>query len=102
MQIDSELILKLEKLAKLKLSAVEAEKLIIDLNKIMHMIDKLQEVDTKGIEPLVHITNELNKMREDIPGDPIEQEKILGIAPDREGHFFRILNVMRDSLKKSI
>ncbi len=51
MKIDKELILKLEKLARLSLNDEERAIISKDLERILDMVDKIGELDTDGIEP---------------------------------------------------
>ena len=60
MDISNETIDKLADLAKLEFSGDEKEKLKDDLNKIITFIDKLNELDTQNVEPLIFMSNEVN------------------------------------------
>ena len=53
MEINDALILKLEKLSRLELNTDDRAVIKQDLKSILEMIDKLQEVDTEGEEPLI-------------------------------------------------
>ena len=55
MPINETVILKLEKLAKLKLDQKEQAILVKDINQILKMVDKLNELDIDGVEPLVYM-----------------------------------------------
>ena len=66
MQIDKELILKLETLARLELSEAERDKLQGSLNDILKMVEKLDELDTAGVEPLVYINEDAHVLRDDV------------------------------------
>ena len=66
MNIDKETVEKVAHLARLELAEDEKEKMIADMNKILGFMDKLSEIDTSGIEPLVYMTNEINTVREDV------------------------------------
>ncbi len=64
-KIDDNLISKLEHLARLKLETEEKRKIKNDLNSIVEMFDKLQEVNTDNIEPIRHMSLNVNRKRED-------------------------------------
>lgn len=66
MQIDDTIIERMEFLAKLSLSAEERERAGKEIEKILSYVEKLNELDTDGVEPLVHILPEENVFREDI------------------------------------
>lgn len=94
MQIDRELILKLENLAKLELSKAEREQLTGDLNDILKMVEKLQEVDTKGVEPLVYLNEETTGLRKDGVNNQVDAETALSNAPERSGEYFKVPKVI--------
>lgn len=100
MQLDKALISKLEKLAKLKMGPEEEERLLQDLNKIMEMIDHIQEVDVTGIEPLRHMADRGDVTRPDIVQNPLDRDAALGNGPDTEGPYFKVPNVLEGSKKK--
>ncbi|HFA47614.1 MAG TPA: Asp-tRNA(Asn)/Glu-tRNA(Gln) amidotransferase subunit GatC [Bacteroidetes bacterium] len=95
MKIDSDLLLKLENLAKLNLSKEERAKLTGDLNNILSMVEKLQELDTTGIEPLVYINEEVNKLRSDKIQNQVSQKEALSNAPAADGTYFKVPKVLK-------
>ena len=95
MTIDRDLILKLENLAKLELSEEERSKLTGDLNNILSMVEKLQELDTTGVEPLVYINEEVNKLREDEVRNQVSQSEALKNAPEEDGTYFKVPKVLK-------
>ena len=94
MQVDKQLILKLEKLARLKLSKAESEKIQGDLNNILQMVSKLEELDLDNVEPLVYITDEVNVLREDEIKNQVDREAALSNAPDRNEEHFKVPKVI--------
>lgn len=94
MTIDRNLILKLENLAKLELSETERSKLTSDLNNILSMVEKLQELDTTGVEPLVYVNEEVNRLREDVISNQVSQDAALSNAPDQNGTYFKVPKVL--------
>ncbi len=89
-KIDSDLISKLEQLSRLSLKAAEKEKITNDLNSIVEMFDKLQEVDTIGVEPLRHITHHINRMREDEVRGELTNEQALKNVPKSVDGFIAV------------
>lgn len=75
-----------------RLSLTEAEKYLfgVQLSSILDYMDKLNELDTKDVEPTSHVLSLNNVMREDKPQDSIPREDILFNAPDRTEKFFRV------------
>lgn len=94
MQIDKELILKLERLSRLKLSEEERTAIQKDLNNILGMVEKLQELDLSDVKPLVYITEEVNVLREDEVKNQVSREAALSNAPDRNEQYFKVAKVI--------
>lgn len=94
MQVDKDLISRLEKLARLQLDPAERDKLTTDLNSILQMVDKLSELDTTGVEPLIYLNDTENVLREDVVGAQLTPEEALRNAPKQDGQFFRVPKVI--------
>ena len=94
MTVDEKLISKLEKLAKLKLSAEEKSKLRTELESILDMIEKLNEVDTEGVDPLIYVLQEHNVWRADEVKGEIERKDTFKNAPDSDGEYFKVPKVI--------
>lgn len=94
MQVDRNLILKLENLARLELTEGEREKLQGSLTDILKMVDQLNELDTEGVEPLVYINEDVNVLREDIVKNQLSQKDALLNAPDHNATYFKVPKVI--------
>ena len=94
MQIDAALISRLEKLARLQLDDAQRAKLTGDLQRILDMVDKLRELDTTGVEPLVYMNDEINGFREDEIAHQLTRAEALQNAPKHDGQFFRVPKVI--------
>jgi aspartyl-tRNA(Asn)/glutamyl-tRNA(Gln) amidotransferase subunit C len=90
MKVNKELILKLEKLSRLELSETERIAIQKDLGNILVMVDKLNELDTEGVEPLVYISEEENPLRDDEIKHQVSRVEALKNAPNTDGEFFRV------------
>ena len=95
MQVDDALINKLSRLAMLDFDEHEREEIKTDLEKMIGFVDKLKELDTSGIEPLLHITNEVNVLREDEPGNMLTKEEALKNASLKNADFFLVPKVIK-------
>lgn len=95
MEINDALILKLEKLSRLKLN--EADRTVIkdDLKSILEMIDKLQEVDTDKEEPLIYMNQENSQWRDDTVSNELERQRALKNAPDANDQYFKLPKVLK-------
>ncbi len=82
------------RLAYIKLSGSEAEKMRVQLTNILSQFQALASVDTEGVEPTGHTTDVHSIMRIDEPHPPMEREDVLQNAPDRDGEFMRVRPVL--------
>ena len=76
-KINEALISKLEQLSRLELKAQEKLKITEDLENIVNMFDKLAEVNTDGVEPLRHVTEVVNRYREDTVDGELSNKRAL-------------------------
>lgn len=97
MQLDKQLISRLEKLARLQLGETERDKLTGDLQRILNMVDKLRELDTTGVEPLVYVNDRVRPLRSDEVGHQVSPEEALQNAPKQDGRFFRVPKVIEQT-----
>lgn len=97
MQVNDALIDKLSRLAMLDFEAAEREELKTDLQKMIGFVDKLKELDTTGVEPLLHITAEAAILREDVAGNMLTREEALQNAPLHDAGFFLVPKVIKKS-----
>ena len=94
MSTDIQTIRKLAHLARLEFSEEKEQEVLQDLNKILNWVDKLRELDTENIEPLTHMTAEMNVMREDVAQNTITHEEALLNAPKKDSDYFRVPKVL--------
>jgi aspartyl-tRNA(Asn)/glutamyl-tRNA(Gln) amidotransferase subunit C len=94
MTIDEETVDKIAHLARLELAGDEKQAMIADMNKILGFMDKLNEVDTSGIEPLVYMTSETKGLREDVVKQDITHEEALQNAPSHDADYFKVAKVI--------
>lgn len=95
MQVDDALIDKLSRLSMLRFEAEEKEQIKKDLEKMIGFVDKLKELDTTGVEPLLHMSTNRDVLRQDLPGSMLSQEEALSNAPDHDGTFFKVPKVIK-------
>lgn len=75
-------------LAKLELSEEEKEKAKKDMGSMLDYIDKLNELDTTGVEPMSHVFPVQNVFREDVVVNGDDRENILKNAPEEKNGSF--------------
>ena len=86
--IDDETIENVCILAKLSLSDEAWEKVKEDMQKMLDYVEKLDELDTEGVEPLSHIFGDQNVFREDVVTNGDNKEAMLANAPKaKEGQY---------------
>lgn len=98
--IDEEEVRRIERLAELRLTEKERGEMREDLNEILDYFDKLQELDTEEVDPLMHILDLKNVLRKDSPRETVAQEDALKNAPERKGKFFEVPAVIQREEKK--
>ena len=82
------------KLARLSVSEEEKELFGPQLNGILSYMEKLNELDTKDVEPTSHVLSLSNVMRDDMPGNSIPREEALMNAPDHTDKFYRVPKII--------
>jgi aspartyl-tRNA(Asn)/glutamyl-tRNA(Gln) amidotransferase subunit C len=94
MKIDHSTVEKIAHLSRLELSGAEKEAMIKDMNRIIEFMDKLNEVDTNDVEPLIYLTKEANVYRDDVLKHEITVADALSNAPKQDGRYFRVAKVI--------
>ena len=94
MDINDETIDKLSDLAKLEFIGEEREGIKTDLSRILSYFEKLSELNTDDVEPLIFMTDEVNILREDISQIDITKNEALKNAPAKDSDYFRVPKVI--------
>ncbi len=94
MKLDLQTVEKLAELAKLEFTEQEKEAILNDLNRILEFMDKLNELDTTGVEPLVYMNDEVNVLRADEVIQVLTHEEALLNAPKKDSDYFRVPKVL--------
>ena len=95
MEVNNKLIQDIAKLSKLKFDDSAEEKMKSDLEKMLAFVDKLNEIDTEGIDPLIYMSEEVNVLREDKVSEKISQEDALKNAPEKDSDYFKVPTVLK-------
>ncbi len=95
MHVTDDLFNKLSRLAMLQFTHLEKEQIKKDLEQIIIFFDKLRELDTNGVTPLVHMTSNVNLLREDLPGEMLSVEEALSNAPYKDDQYFKVPRVIK-------
>ena len=94
MNITPEMLQKIAHLARLNVAPAEEATLLTSLNNVLTWMEQLSEIDTTGVEPLVHLSDEVNVLRTDTSGKHLSREQALANAPQQNGVFFEVVKVM--------
>ena len=84
----------ISKLARLSVSEEERETFSAQLQGILSYMEKLNELDTKDVEPTSHVVSLSNVMRDDVQRDSISREDALANAPDHTDKFYRVPKII--------
>ncbi|MBK8610253.1 MAG: Asp-tRNA(Asn)/Glu-tRNA(Gln) amidotransferase subunit GatC [Chitinophagaceae bacterium] len=95
MEVNDVLVEKLANLARLKFDASGKEEIKNDLQKMIQFVEKLNELDTTGVEPLLHMSNQVNILRADEVSGSISREQGLQNAPVHDEQFFKVPKVIK-------
>lgn len=94
MKIDKETLEKIAHLARLNFDEKEEQSMLDSMSEILTWVEKLNEIDTTGIEPLTHMASEVNALREDKLGKHLNHEDALKNAPKRDSDYVRVPKVL--------
>jgi aspartyl-tRNA(Asn)/glutamyl-tRNA(Gln) amidotransferase subunit C len=94
MKIDKETVDKIAHLARLEFENEAKEQIIKDMNNMLAFVDKLNELDTSNVEPLIYMSEEVNVFREDEVKQEITQQEALKNAPKKDSDYFKVPKVI--------
>jgi len=94
MKITDEKIEQLAHLARLEFDDKAKAGIKTDLENILALCEKLNEVDTEGIEPLVYMTDTVNNVREDVVSQEFSRAEVMKNAPRKDSDYFRVPKVI--------
>jgi len=88
--IDREQVLHVAKLARLRLSEEEVERMSGELSSILEHVERITELDLEGVEPTSHVVDVENVLRPDEPRPCLPRERAVENAPDATDEGFRV------------
>jgi aspartyl-tRNA(Asn)/glutamyl-tRNA(Gln) amidotransferase subunit C len=94
MKVTDEIVDHIAHLSRLEFEGADKVAIKEDMQRIISFMDKLQEVDTENVEPLIFMTKEINNLREDIAVSSVDQKDALRNAPKADSDYFRIPKVL--------
>lgn len=93
-KIDIKTVDEVAHLARLEFNDEAKAEILNDMNRMLAFVDKLNELDTKNIEPLIYMTDEKNVLREDESEQTITQKEALKNAPKKDSDYFKVPKVI--------
>ena len=95
MKIAAAALDRIAELARLDLSdPAKRESMLTGMQRVINFVEKLNEVDTTGVEPLIFLTEETDVLREDIAASTTTQEEALRNAPVKDSDYFKVPRVV--------
>src|SRR5687768_14039196 len=95
MEVTDELITELSALARLEFNEEEWIQIKSDLQNMIDFIGKLNELDTTGVEPLLHMSDNVNVLRDDVVLGQVTREEAFLNAHAHDDKFFLVPKVIR-------
>jgi len=94
MKVTEDVVDHIAHLARLEFEGERKTAIMEDMNRIITFMEKLQEVDTENVAPLIFMTKEINHLREDVAIETLTQKQALKNAPKADSDYFRIPKVL--------
>lgn len=87
-------IKRVAKLARIEVNEMEAQQNLIQLSGIFNLIEQMQAVDTRGIQPMSHSQDMVQRLREDEVTEFDQRALFQSIAPQVEGGYYLVPKVI--------
>jgi aspartyl-tRNA(Asn)/glutamyl-tRNA(Gln) amidotransferase subunit C len=94
MEVNNDLVTKLAHLARLHYTDAQKELIQADLQRMIQFVEKLNEVNTDGVEPLLHMSEAVNVLRKDEVNGSITRLEALKNAPAHDETYFKVPKVI--------
>ena len=95
MEVTDVLVDKLAHLSRLEFNAADKEAIKNDLQLMISFVEKLDELDLEGTEPLLHMSTDINVLRNDEIKESVTRDEALRNAPAHDDKFFKVPKVIK-------
>ncbi len=95
-KIDIKTVEEVAHLARLEFNEEGKAEILNDMNRMLAFVDKLNEMDTTDVEPLIYMTDERNVLRDDESNQTITQKEALKNAPKKDSDYFKVPKVIEN------
>jgi aspartyl-tRNA(Asn)/glutamyl-tRNA(Gln) amidotransferase subunit C len=94
MQVTEKTVREVAHLARLEFEQEGLQQMQTDLNRMIGFVEKLNELNTDGVEPLIYLVEETNVLREDVASPDFSQKDALKNAPKKDSDYFKAPKVI--------
>ncbi len=94
MTIDKKTVDEIAHLARLEFEDAAKAEIINDMNRMLAFVDKLNELNTDGVEPLIYMNEDVDVMRDDVAKTSVTQQEALKNAPKKDSDYFKVPKVI--------
>ncbi|MBK6384716.1 MAG: Asp-tRNA(Asn)/Glu-tRNA(Gln) amidotransferase subunit GatC [Chitinophagaceae bacterium] len=95
MEVNDAMVDKLAHLSRLQFDETEKREIKNDLQRMIGFVEKLNELNLEGVEPMLFMSNEVNVLREDEIKGSISRKEALKNAPLHDEQFFKVPKVIK-------
>ena len=95
MKVNKSLIKKLAELSKLEFDDQSLNKIESDFKKMLSFVEKVSNIDTKDVQPLIYLNEEKNILRSDDYISNLDQKEALKNAPKKDSDYFKVPTVLK-------
>ena len=95
MELTNDMIKQLAQLSRLHIEETDLPRLKEDLGKMIHFVEKLEELDTTGVEPLLHMTDNVDVLRPDQLTPALDRSTAMSNAPDADDQYIYVPKVIK-------
>ena len=96
MEVNDALVEKLANLARLKFNDAEKQEIKNDLQRMIVFVEKLNELELENVQPLLHMSEEVNVLRDDEVKGSVSRAEALKNAPSHDDEFFKVPKVIKN------
>lgn len=93
-KIDIKTVDEIAHLARLEFSKEAKEEIVTDMNRMLLFVNKLNELNTDAVTPLIYMSDDRNVLREDEIKVTINQDEALKNAPKKDSDYFKVPKVI--------
>ena len=94
MKVDSQLVDKIAGLAKLRFEDKDKDAIINDMQRMLEFVEKLNELDTEGVESQIYISEPVNALRKDEAANETSKADALKNAPMKDSDYIKVPKVI--------